>query len=155
MMNRHTTLSWHTLPASFTFIHRNYYCFIFPTGMCSHKAGIKPHDHPGFSYMLRKFNICIYQYLITAHRVTPSQMRQMFQTLTSPASVHHLEACEARRTLATSSSGTSFLASAKNALFGKGSGFLGSPRSIITGLAGFGYADARKKKLKKTNNGCS
>lgn len=128
------------------------------SGMCSMKAGIKPVDHPGFSYSVRKFDPCVFTYLITAHQVSPSQLRRMHSTLNSPSVI--LDSCEVKHILANKNS--SFLSSVKDISFFKSSLMLGSPKSFINGLANLGMVDNKMAKLgtvvtkkrKRPNNGC-
>ncbi|XP_077298168.1 uncharacterized protein LOC143919635 isoform X2 [Arctopsyche grandis] len=131
---------------------------IYITGMCSMKAGIKPVDHPGFSYSVRKFDPCVFTYLITAHQVSPPQLRRMHSTLNSPSVI--LDSCEVKHILANKNS--SFLSNVKDILLIKSSLTLGSPKSFINGLANLGMVDNKMAKLgtvvtkkrKRPNNGC-
>lgn len=54
---------------------------VFITGVCAKLAKIRPGNHVGFSYVPRKFDPCILQGAITAHKVTASNMYTMWQTL--------------------------------------------------------------------------
>lgn len=123
--------------------------------MCSLKAGIKPMDHPSFSYSVRKFDPCVYAYLITAHQVSPVQLRKMHTMLTSPSV---LESCEVKHILSRKNS--SFMANLKDVLTKVNQPLaLGSPKSFINGLANLGMVDAKgiksaMKKRKRPNNGC-
>lgn len=49
--------------------------------MCARVARIRPQNHPGFSYLKRKFDQCIYKDIITSHKVTPKEMHKMFYLL--------------------------------------------------------------------------
>lgn len=127
--------------------------------MCSQKAGIKPIDHPGFSYAVRKFDPCTFAYLISAHQVSPRQLRRMHNLLMS-SPIKLLEDCEAKRIFAKTNQ--TLTGNIKERLAKVNGPMLGSPKSFINGLINLGIADTKLEKLgsvaskrrKRPNNGC-
>ncbi|KAF7994003.1 hypothetical protein HCN44_011272 [Aphidius gifuensis] len=47
---------------------------VYITGLCAKKSNIRPINHPGFSYVQRKFDTCVLRNTITNHRVNSSMM---------------------------------------------------------------------------------
>ncbi|KAF4526118.1 hypothetical protein B566_EDAN007612 [Ephemera danica] len=58
---------------------------VYITGMCAKAAGLRPRDHPGFSYQRRKLEPCAYRNsLITSHRLNSTDLRQVWQRIQAP-----------------------------------------------------------------------
>lgn len=51
---------------------------IFVTGMVAQKLGIKPVNYDAFKFYKRKNNPCVFRKLITAHIMTPPELRSMW-----------------------------------------------------------------------------
>ena len=47
---------------------------IYVTGILAREVGIRPRDHPGFSYVRRAPNACLYAQSVSSHHLTPQQM---------------------------------------------------------------------------------
>lgn len=47
---------------------------VYITGLCAKNSKIQPINHPGFSYVQRKFDACVLRNTITNHRVNTSMM---------------------------------------------------------------------------------
>ena len=47
---------------------------VYITGVCARNAKLRPMNHPGFSYVPRKLDICVLKSAITAHKVNSSIM---------------------------------------------------------------------------------
>ncbi|XP_023244175.1 beta-1,3-galactosyltransferase 1-like [Centruroides sculpturatus] len=58
---------------------------IFITGICARKAGIKPVNNNGFKFYKRKNDPCIFQKIITSHKMTPSELREIWKKVNSPS----------------------------------------------------------------------
>ena len=47
---------------------------VYITGVCAKQAKLRPINHPGFSYVPRKAEVCILKSAITAHKISPLNM---------------------------------------------------------------------------------
>jgi beta-1,3-galactosyltransferase 1 len=47
---------------------------VYITGLCAKRAGLKPVNHHGFSYLPRKLETCTLREVITAHKINVSNM---------------------------------------------------------------------------------
>ncbi|XP_022909732.1 beta-1,3-galactosyltransferase 1-like [Onthophagus taurus] len=54
---------------------------VYITGMLPVNAKLKPKNHPGFSYLKREMDMCIYLTAITAHHVNETEMRLLYDLL--------------------------------------------------------------------------
>ncbi|KAG7188669.1 hypothetical protein KM043_008292 [Ampulex compressa] len=54
---------------------------VYVTGLCAKRAKVRPVNHPGFSYVPRKMDPCIFKNAITAHKVNTSNMYMMWSKL--------------------------------------------------------------------------
>ncbi|XP_012267723.2 beta-1,3-galactosyltransferase 1-like isoform X2 [Athalia rosae] len=54
---------------------------VYVTGICAKRAKLHPSNHPGFSFAVRKFDPCVFQTLITAHKVSPTNLYTMWQKI--------------------------------------------------------------------------
>ena len=54
---------------------------VFVTGILAKEAGLKPQDHPGFSYRRRGLDLCSLRKTISNHGVTAKEMVQMWKVL--------------------------------------------------------------------------
>lgn len=54
---------------------------VYVTGLCAKNAKIRPINHPGFSYVARKFDICVLKNSITNHKVNTSMMYAIWNKL--------------------------------------------------------------------------
>lgn len=55
---------------------------VYITGMCARAAGLRPRDHPGFSYQRRKLEPCAYRNsLITSHRLNSTDLRVVWKRM--------------------------------------------------------------------------
>lgn len=56
---------------------------IYITGILARRAGIRPLDNIGFSYIRRKLNSCLFRSTISTHHVKHAEMRAIYQKLQS------------------------------------------------------------------------
>lgn len=54
---------------------------IYLTGILARKAGIRPTDHVGFSYIRRKLNSCLFRQTVSTHHVKHAEMRAIYQKI--------------------------------------------------------------------------
>ena len=54
---------------------------VFVTGILAARAGIRPLDHPGFSYSHRKLEPCSVTRTVTTHRVGPGKMVDLWKSI--------------------------------------------------------------------------
>lgn len=54
---------------------------VYITGLCARTAKLRPVDHPGFSYVQRKLELCILKSAVTAHRVNITTMHAIWNKL--------------------------------------------------------------------------
>lgn len=54
---------------------------VYITGVCARHAKLRPMNHPGFSYVPRKVDVCILRSAITAHKVNSSVMYTIWNKL--------------------------------------------------------------------------
>ncbi|XP_015610487.1 beta-1,3-galactosyltransferase 1 isoform X2 [Cephus cinctus] len=54
---------------------------VYVTGVCAQKAKLRPVNHPGFSYVPRKMDACVFKSAITAHKVSSSKMYTIWKKL--------------------------------------------------------------------------
>ena len=54
---------------------------VFVTGILAARAGIRPRDHPGFSYRHRKLEPCSVTRTVTTHRVGPGEMVDLWKSI--------------------------------------------------------------------------
>ena len=52
---------------------------VFVTGILAKKAGIRPQDHPGFSYRHRDLDPCSVRKTISTHKVEPREMEKVWR----------------------------------------------------------------------------
>ncbi|XP_046735329.1 beta-1,3-galactosyltransferase 1-like [Diprion similis] len=52
---------------------------VYLTGICAKRAKLQPTNHPGFSFVARKLNPCVFRDVITAHRVSASNLYAMWK----------------------------------------------------------------------------
>ncbi|XP_058797909.1 beta-1,3-galactosyltransferase 1-like isoform X2 [Phymastichus coffea] len=57
---------------------------VYITGVCAKRAGLKPLNHYGFSYIQRKLENCAIREAITMHRVNSSSMYMIWGKLNEP-----------------------------------------------------------------------
>lgn len=58
---------------------------IFITGVCASRVGLKPVNNDGFKFYKRKNDTCVFKSLITAHKMTPKELLQMWKSLQNPS----------------------------------------------------------------------
>ncbi|KAG8195490.1 hypothetical protein JTE90_010794 [Oedothorax gibbosus] len=58
---------------------------VFVTGICASRAGLSPTNHEGFKFYKRKSDTCAFRSLITAHRMSPKELRQMWANIHNPS----------------------------------------------------------------------
>ncbi|EEB10287.1 beta-1,3-galactosyltransferase, putative [Pediculus humanus corporis] len=81
LMDRHTALDLYEAALEIPYLHLE---DVFITGLCARKAKIKPRHHSGFTYLTRPLDPCLYiknENVITSHRVTTSNMTQLWTAL--------------------------------------------------------------------------
>ena len=59
---------------------------VYITGVCAKRAGLKPVNHYGFSYVPRKLETCSLREAITAHKVNASSMYTIWTKLNDTTS---------------------------------------------------------------------
>merc|ERR1712055_513681 len=59
---------------------------IYITGILARKAGIRPLDNIGFSYIRRKLNSCLFRQTVSTHHVKHAEMLAIYQKLESSRS---------------------------------------------------------------------
>ncbi|XP_015520626.1 beta-1,3-galactosyltransferase 1 isoform X1 [Neodiprion pinetum] len=52
---------------------------VYLTGICARRAKLRPTNHPGFSFVSRKLDPCVFRNVITAHRVSASNLYAMWK----------------------------------------------------------------------------
>ncbi|XP_066581627.1 beta-1,3-galactosyltransferase 1-like isoform X2 [Prorops nasuta] len=57
---------------------------VYITGLCAKKAEVRPINHNGFSYLPRKLEPCVLSEIITAHKVSISNMYAIWEKLNVP-----------------------------------------------------------------------
>ena len=78
LMSRHTVVALHRAARR----HRTFLLEdVFVTGILAKEAGLKPQDHPGFSYRRRGLDLCSLRKTISNHGVTAKEMAQMWKVL--------------------------------------------------------------------------
>lgn len=55
--------------------------FFFILGILSSEINIKPHNDPGFTYLKRELNPCLYQKAYTTHHITSMEMHHLYASL--------------------------------------------------------------------------
>ncbi|XP_033208263.1 beta-1,3-galactosyltransferase 1-like isoform X2 [Belonocnema kinseyi] len=55
---------------------------VYITGVCAKRAKLRPVNHPGFSYVPRKADPCLLKSVITAHKVSPTNMYTTWSKVT-------------------------------------------------------------------------
>lgn len=58
---------------------------IFITGVCAGRAGLKAVNNEGFKFFKRKNDTCVFKSLITAHKMTPKELVQVWNNLQDPS----------------------------------------------------------------------
>ncbi|KAJ8686207.1 hypothetical protein QAD02_022001 [Eretmocerus hayati] len=58
---------------------------VYVTGLCAKRAGVRPVNHYGFSYVPRKVDVCALRETITAHKINPSTMHNIWNKLNDSA----------------------------------------------------------------------
>lgn len=51
---------------------------VYLTGVCAKRAKLHPTNHPGFSFVARKLDACVFRGVITAHRVSTKNLYTMW-----------------------------------------------------------------------------
>ncbi|XP_063217560.1 beta-1,3-galactosyltransferase 1-like isoform X2 [Bacillus rossius redtenbacheri] len=59
---------------------------VYVTGLCARAAGVRPRDHPGFTYARRRLDPCLYRHpsVVTSHRLTPAELRRVWALVRAP-----------------------------------------------------------------------
>ncbi|KAK6634389.1 hypothetical protein RUM43_011790 [Polyplax serrata] len=86
LMDRQTAVQLYKAALDIPYLHLE---DVFITGLCARKAKIKPLQHSGFTYQTRALDPCLYlknENVITSHRVTVDNMRQLWTGLTNGTS---------------------------------------------------------------------
>ncbi|OQR68222.1 beta-1 [Tropilaelaps mercedesae] len=52
---------------------------IYITGLLARRLGVRRLNHEGFKFYKRKNSVCVFRRLITAHKMTPLELKLMFQ----------------------------------------------------------------------------
>ncbi|XP_035231737.1 beta-1,3-galactosyltransferase 1-like [Stegodyphus dumicola] len=58
---------------------------IFVTGICGNRVGLKPINNDGFKFYKRKNDMCVFRALITAHKMTPKELVQVWKNIRNPS----------------------------------------------------------------------
>ncbi|XP_043198205.1 beta-1,3-galactosyltransferase 1-like [Amphibalanus amphitrite] len=57
---------------------------VFLTGMVASRLGVLPTDHAGFSYVKRKLDPCEFLRVVSAHKVSPDELREVWRQMALP-----------------------------------------------------------------------
>ena len=57
---------------------------VFLTGMVASRLGVRPTDHAGFSYIQRKLDPCEFMRIVSAHKVSPANLRDVWRQMALP-----------------------------------------------------------------------
>lgn len=58
---------------------------IFITGVCASRAGLKPINNEGFKFYKRKTDGCTFRSIITAHRMSPKELHDVYKSIHNPS----------------------------------------------------------------------